>query len=451
MKLSERLEKVKQSEVNDMSMPNILTFNSINAEKIDKYDNIKTAVHREVIDVYNQQIQDNDGNKEGIDLRQIINDILVEKNGNIPKVKREKLLQEIYDDIVGLGPLEPLLRENEITEIMVNGPRDVYVERHGKIERTGVSFRDNDHIIQIINRIVSPIGRRCDESNPMVDARLKDGSRVNAIIPPLALNGPTITIRKFNATPYQISDLIEFNSLSFNMASFLEACVKGRCNVMVSGGTGSGKTTLLNVLSSYIPDNERIITIEDSAELRLMQDHVITLEFRPSNAEGKGAITIRDLVRNSLRMRPDRIIVGEVRSGEALDMLQAMNTGHDGSLATAHANSARDLIARLETMVMMAGMELPIKAIRQQITSAIDIIVQQSRFRDGSRKIISISEVTGMEGDVVSIQDIFVYKQEGYDTNGKIKGKFVPTGIRPHVADKLRDNGVMIKDEWFMK
>lgn len=451
MKLSERLEKVKQSEVNDMSMPNILTFNSINAEKIDKYDNIKTAVHREVIDVYNQQIQDNDGNKEGIDLRQIINDILVEKNGNIPKVKREKLLQEIYDDIVGLGPLEPLLRENEITEIMVNGPRDVYVERHGKIERTGVSFRDNDHIIQIINRIVSPIGRRCDESNPMVDARLKDGSRVNAIIPPLALNGPTITIRKFNATPYQISDLIEFNSLSFNMASFLEACVKGRCNVMVSGGTGSGKTTLLNVLSSYIPDNERIITIEDSAELRLMQDHVITLESRPSNAEGKGAITIRDLVRNSLRMRPDRIIVGEVRSGEALDMLQAMNTGHDGSLATAHANSARDLIARLETMVMMAGMELPIKAIRQQITSAIDIIVQQSRFRDGSRKIISISEVTGMEGDVVSIQDIFVYKQEGYDTNGKIKGKFVPTGIRPHVADKLRDNGVMIKDEWFMK
>lgn len=450
MKLSERLEKAKKPETKGIEMPNLMTFNP-NVEKTDKYDNIKKIVHRKVIDEYNKEIQENDGNEDNVDLRQIINDILIETGEPLPKIKRDKLVQEIYDDIVGLGPLEPLLRDNDITEIMVNGPRDVYVERNGKIEKTGVFFRDNNHILQIINRIVSPIGRRCDEANPMVDARLKDGSRVNAIIPPLSLTGPTITIRKFNATPYQISDLIEFNSLSFDMAAFLEACVKGRCNIIVSGGTGSGKTTLLNVLSSYIPDNERIITIEDSAELKLMQSHVVTLEARPANAEGEGQITIRDLVRNSLRMRPDRIIVGEVRSGEALDMLQAMNTGHDGSLTTAHANSARDLIARLETMVMMAGMELPVKAIRQQIASAIDIIVHQSRFRDGSRKIVSISEVTGMEGDVVTIQDIFVYKQEGYDGTGKIRGKFVPTGIRPYVADKLRDNGIIVKDEWFSK
>ena len=294
MKLSERLEKAKKPETKGIEMPNLMTFNP-NVEKTDKYDNIKKIVHRKVIDEYNKEIQENDGNEDNVDLRQIINDILIETGEPLPKIKRDKLVQEIYDDIVGLGPLEPLLRDNDITEIMVNGPRDVYVERNGKIEKTGVFFRDNNHILQIINRIVSPIGRRCDEANPMVDARLKDGSRVNAIIPPLSLTGPTINIRKFNATPYQISDLIEFNSLSFDMAAFLEACVKGRCNIIVSGGTGSGKTTLLNVLSSYIPDNERIITIEDSAELKLMQSHVVTLEARPANAEGEGQITIRDL------------------------------------------------------------------------------------------------------------------------------------------------------------
>ncbi|MGJ0848064.1 CpaF family protein [Tissierella praeacuta] len=450
MRLSERLEKAKKSEVTGGVMPEMMGF-TVDTIQVDQYESLKLSVHRDVIDTYNKQIQDNNGDAEGIDVKAIIHDMLILKGESLTKAKRETLIQEIYDDVMGLGPLEPILREDDISEIMVNGPKDVYIERKGKIEFSGVFFRDEAHVLQIINRIVSPLGRQCDEANPMVDARLRDGSRVNAVVPPIALNGPTLTIRKFNSIPLQISDMIEYKSLSFQMASFLEACVKGRCNIMVSGGTGSGKTTLLNVLSSFIPENERIVTIEDAAELKLMQRHVITLESRPSNVEGKGQVSIRDLVRNSLRMRPDRIIVGEVRSGEALDMLQAMNTGHDGSLATAHANTARDLIARLETMVMMSGMDLPVRAIREQIASAIDIVVQQSRFRDGSRKITAISEVTGMEGDIVTLQDIFVYKQEGYDVTGMINGKYEPTGIRPYVVDKLKDNGVFVKDEWFMK
>jgi pilus assembly protein cpaF len=332
---------------------------------------------------------------------------------------------------------------------MVNHAKQVYIERFGKLELTNVMFRDDAHVLQVINRIVSPIGRRCDESTPMVDARLPDGSRVNAIIPPVALKGPSITIRKFSSKPLKVSDLIGYGSMSSQMASFLEGAVRGRCNVIVSGGTGSGKTTLLNVLSSYIPEGERIVTIEDAAELRLEQNHVVTLEARPANIEGKGQIAIRDLVKNALRMRPDRVIVGEVRSGETLDMLQAMNTGHDGSLTTVHANTPRDVISRLETMVMMAGMELPAKAIREQISSAIDIIVHQSRFRDGSRKVVNISEVLGMEGDTVTIQDLFVFKQEGVDGLGRISGQFVTTGIHPKVSDKIKDNGGMIKDEWF--
>lgn len=450
MRLSERLEKAKKDEVTGGIMPEMMGFD-VDTVQVDQYENLKLLVHRDVIDAYNKQIQDNNGDSEGIDVKAIIHDILILKGESLTKVKREILIQEIYDDVMGLGPLESLLREEDISEVMVNGPKDVYVERNGKIEVSGIFFRDEDHVLQIINRIVSPLGRQCDEANPMVDARLQDGSRVNAVVPPVALNGPTLTIRKFNSTPLEMSDMIEYKSLSFQMAAFLEACVKGRCNVMVSGGTGSGKTTLLNVLSSFIPETERIVTIEDAAELKLMQRHVITLEARPANAEGKGQVSIRDLVRNSLRMRPDRIIVGEVRSGEALDMLQAMNTGHDGSLATAHANTARDLISRLETMVMMSGMDLPVKAIREQISSAIDIVVQQSRFRDGSRKITSISEVTGMEGDIVTLQDIFVYRQEGYDVTGMISGRYEPTGIRPYVADKLKDNGIVVKDEWFMK
>ncbi len=450
MRLSERLEKAKKDEIAGGIIPEMIGFD-MDAVQVDQYENLKLSVHRDVIDAYNKQIQDNSGDVEGIDVKAIIHDILILKGESLTKVKREMLIQEIYDDVMGLGPLESLLREEDISEVMVNGPKDVYIERNGKIEVSGVFFRDEDHVLQIINRIVSPLGRQCDEANPMVDARLQDGSRVNAVVPPVALNGPTLTIRKFNSTPLEMSDMIEYKSLSFQMAAFLEACVKGRCNVMVSGGTGSGKTTLLNVLSSFIPETERIVTIEDAAELKLMQRHVITLEARPANVEGKGQVSIRDLVRNSLRMRPDRIIVGEVRSGEALDMLQAMNTGHDGSLATAHANTARDLIARLETMVMMSGMDLPVKAIREQIASAIDIVVQQSRFRDGSRKITAISEVTGMEGDIVTLQDIFVYRQEGYDVTGMISGKYEPTGIRPYVVDKLKDNGIVVKDEWFTK
>lgn len=450
MRLSERLEKAKKSEATGGIMPEMMGF-PVDTMQVDQYESLKLSVHRDVIDTYNKQIQDNSGDPEGIDVKAIVHDMLILKGESLTKVKREMLIQEIYDDVMGLGPLESILREDDVSEIMVNGPKSVYIERKGKIETSGVFFRDDAHVLQIINRIVSPLGRQCDEANPMVDARLQDGSRVNAVVPPVALNGPTLTIRKFNSTPLQISDMIEYKSLSFQMASFLEACVKGRCNIMVSGGTGSGKTTLLNVLSSFIPETERIVTIEDAAELKLMQRHVITLEARPANVEGKGQVSIRDLVRNSLRMRPDRIIVGEVRSGEALDMLQAMNTGHDGSLATGHANTARDLIARLETMVMMSGMDLPVKAIREQIASAIDVVVQQSRFRDGSRKITAISEVTGMEGDIVTLQDIFVYKQEGYDVAGMISGKYEPTGIRPYVVDKLKDNGVIIKDEWFMK
>lgn len=450
MKLSERLERVKQ--VNNMQEDSFGFVDLMDQmPQVDEFENLKADIHRDVIDVYNKEIQQNNGKKDDIDVRAIIEDLLSLKGEALTRIKREQLVQEIYDDVTGLGPLEKLLRDEDISEIMVNGPKQIYVEKKGRIELSPIHFRDNAHVSQIINRIVSPLGRRCDEANPMVDARLEDGSRVNAIVPPVALNGPTLTIRKFNSTPLQVEDLIEFNSLSFQMAAFLKACVVGRTNMMVSGGTGSGKTTLLNVLSSFIPATERIVTIEDAAELQLMQDHVVTLEARPENVEGKGEVAIRDLVKNSLRMRPDRIIVGEVRSGEALDMLQAMNTGHDGSLATGHANSPRDLVARLETMVMMAGMDLPIKAIREQIASAIDIIVQQTRLRDGSRKIIAISELTGMEGDTVTLQDIFVFKSEGYDSKGKIKGKFVPTGIRPHVIETLQDNGVAIDESWFQK
>lgn len=454
MKLSERLERAKATEGGASGdglafMPGVF---EVDAEpQIDQFKDLKAVIHRETIDAYNTRIQDNHGDKEGIDVREIITECLTQRAEAITKAKREQLIQEIFDDVTGLGPLEVLIRDEDISEIMVNGPNTVYIERKGRLELSNVFFRDDAHVAQIINRIVSPLGRRCDEANPMVDARLPDGSRVNAIVPPVALSGPTITIRKFNSTPLQISDLIGFNSISFGMAAFLEACVKGRCNVVVSGGTGSGKTTLLNVLSSFIPETERIVTIEDAAEIQLMQNHVITLEARPANVEGKGAVTIRDMVKNSLRMRPDRIIIGEVRSGEALDMLQAMNTGHDGSLATGHANTPRDMISRLETMVMMSGMDLPIKAIREQIASAINIIVQQTRLRDGSRKVVAITEVTGMEGEIVTLQDIFVFKQEGYDAAGKVKGKFMATGIRPYIIDTLEANGILVKDDWFQK
>lgn len=411
---------------------------------------LRELVHREVIDLINREsgsMEEDSSEKEAF-IRSSIDSVLGTHAADVPRAERMKIATELYSDIVGLGPIDGLLADPDISEVMVNGPNLVYVEKKGKLTKTDVRFRDDAHVMNVINRIVTSVGRRIDESSPMVDARLADGSRVNAIIPPCALSGPTITIRKFSKNPLTVADLIRFGSMSPQMVTFLEACVKARLNIVVSGGTGSGKTTLLSVLSDYIPENERIVTIEDAAELQLRQEHVITLESKPPNVEGKGAVTIRDLVKNALRMRPDRIVVGEVRSGETLDMLQAMNTGHDGSLTTAHANNPRDLMSRLETMVLMAGFDMPIKAIREQIASAIDLVVQQSRLRDGSRKIISISEVVGMEGDTITLQDIFVYRHHGYGPDGT-KGAFVATGIRPNFAEKMADNGVFVKDDWF--
>ena len=367
----------------------------------------------------------------------------------IPRGEKARLIADIRDEMLGLGPIEPLLQDDSITEIMVNGPKKVFVERLGKLELTDVQFHDNAHVMNIAERILTPLGRRIDESSPLVDARLEDGSRVNIIIPPLSLSGPAITIRKFSKKPLTVDNLISFGTIDEKMAEFLRACVKARVNILVSGGTGSGKTTTLNVISSFIPEEERIVTIEDAAELRLQQEHVVTLESRPANIEGEGQITIRDLVRNALRMRPDRIIVGEVRSGEALDMLQAMNTGHDGSLTTAHANSPRDALSRLETMVLMSGLELPVRAIREQISSAIDLIIQQSRMKDGSRKITHVTEVQHMEGNTITMQDIFRYQQQGYDENGKAVGRYVSTGLKPNFLEKFAVNGVELPEDFF--
>jgi pilus assembly protein CpaF len=366
----------------------------------------------------------------------------------LTRAERVRMLEQITDEILGLGPLEPLLRDETLTEVMVNGPQQVYIEREGKLELTNVTFQNDEHVMKIIQRIIAPIGRRVDESSPMVDARLADGSRVNAIIPPLSLVGPVITIRKFAATPFTVDDLVRFGTATPEMFEFLEACVKARLNIFVSGGTGSGKTTMLNILSSFIPDDERIVTIEDAAELQLRQEHVVTLEARPSNIEGKGAIPIRELVRNALRMRPDRIVVGECRSAEALDMLQAMNTGHDGSMSTGHANTPRDMLSRLETMVLMAGMDLPLRAIREQISSAVDLIVHQNRLKDGTRKITNITEVQGMEGDVIVMQDVFVFEQTDVQ-DGKIIGRLKPTGIRPHFVERFEVAGIHLPPNIF--
>jgi pilus assembly protein CpaF len=381
-------------------------------------------------------------------IEELFGKIADEEGLALTRAERVRMLEQITDEILGLGPLEPLLRDETITEVMVNGPQQVYIEREGRLELTNVTFQNDEHVMKIIQRIIAPIGRRIDESSPMVDARLADGSRVNAIIPPLSLVGPVLTIRKFSATPFTVEDLVRFGTATPEMFEFLEACVKARLNIFVSGGTGSGKTTMLNILSSFIPDDERIVTIEDAAELQLRQEHVVTLEARPSNIEGKGAIPIRELVRNALRMRPDRIVVGECRSAEALDMLQAMNTGHDGSMSTGHANTPRDMLSRLETMVLMAGMDLPLKAIREQIASAVDLIVHQNRLKDGSRKIVNITEVQGMEGDVIVMQDIFVFEQTDV-VEGKIHGKLRPTGIRPKFVEKFEVAGIHLPPNVF--
>jgi len=379
-----------------------------------------------------------------------LNSLLALEKTPLTAEERQKLFKEVTDDIVGYGPLEPFLADPEVTEIMVNNYQTIYIEKNGLLLKTEASFIDEQHLRHLIDKIVGQVGRRIDESSPMVDARLPDGSRVNAIIPPLAIMGAKLTVRKFAADPLTVQDLIELGTLSPAAASFLSAAVRGRLNIIVSGGTGSGKTTTLNVLSEFIPPTERIITIEDAVELQLKQEHVLQLESRPPNIEGKGEVTIRDLVRNSLRMRPDRIIVGEVRGGEALDMLQAMNTGHDGSLSTIHANSPRDALARLETMVLMSGMELPVRAIREQIASAIDLIIQQARLKDGSRRITHITEVQGMEGEIITLQDLFLFDfAAGLDSQGRFLGRLKATGIRPKLAEKIAEQGIELPPELF--
>ena len=382
-------------------------------------------------------------------IHETLNEVLTEQNRHLSQADKQKIIRYVLDEIYGYGPINSLIHDPTITEIMVNGYNSVYVERDGKITKTDITFRDDSHVLHTIEKIITPLGRRIDESSPMVDARLPDGSRVNAIISPLAVRGPTLTIRKFAADPYTLDDLITFGTLTREIAQFIRACVKARINVIVSGGTGSGKTTTLNVLSSFIPNKERIVTIEDAAELQLQQEHVVPLESRPPNIEGKGKVSIRELVINSLRMRPDRIVVGEVRGGETLDMLQAMNTGHDGSITTLHSNNPRDSLSRMETMVLMAGMELPLRAVREQISSAIDLVIHQSRLPDGTRKIVKVTEVSGMEGDTITLQDIFTFRQDGFDEKGYVMGKHIPTGIIPSFMEQLRAYGENVSTQMF--
>ena len=454
MSLLQRLEEQKQVEEH-LDISNQEKALPTGTVKSDPYQYLKTKIHKRIV----AEMSSEDSRalvEKKMDmkaLREVVTRIstivMDEEITLVPQVERRRIIPEVLDEVLGFGPIEPLLKDATISEIMVNNANQVYIERNGKLDLTDVTFRDDAHVMHIIDKIIAPLGRRIDESSPMVDARLPDGSRVNAIIPPLSLKGPVLTIRKFSKEPFQVDDLIKFGTWTKETADFLKACVEGKLNIVVSGGTGSGKTTTLNILSSFIPSDERIVTVEDAAELQLRQEHVVTLEARPANIEGKGQITMRDLVKNCLRMRPDRIIVGEVRGGEALDMLQAMNTGHDGSLTTGHANSPRDMLARLETMVLMAGMNLPDKAIREQIASAIDLIIHQARLPDGTRKITNITEIQGMEGDVVTMQDIFVFEQRGKDENGHIIGRFKPTGIRPKFLDKLINSGIPVSNDIF--
>jgi pilus assembly protein CpaF len=418
------------------------------SQQKDTYTDLKTRVQNRLLSELDPSMDISKVNEVRSTIQDLFEQVLAEENIVLSRPERQRLFEQISAEILGYGPIQPLLEDDTITEVMVNGAKNIYIERAGKIVRIPVAFESDEHVMRVIDRIVAPLGRRIDESSPYVDARLPDGSRVNAIIPPISLVGPVLTVRKFARNPITLEQLIEFGTITPEALQFLKACVESRLNLVISGGTGSGKTTLLNILSQFIPGDERIVTVENAAELQLRQEHVVTLESRPPNIEGRGEVTIRQLVINCLRMRPDRIIVGEIRDEAALDMLQAMNTGHDGSMTTAHSNSPRDTLARLETMVMMAGMELPVRAIREQVSSAIDLIVHEERLRDGTRKVVNITEVSGMEGDVITMTDIFVFEQSGFE-GGKIIGRIRPTGLRPKFMEKIESSGIHLPPSIF--
>ncbi|HEX8423537.1 MAG TPA: CpaF family protein [Pyrinomonadaceae bacterium] len=414
------------------------------------FQEMKSRLHRAIINRMDlTKLSQLDAEQLRAEVSRLAEGLLAVENMPLSFNERERLVEEVRHELFGLGPLEPLLADPTISDILVNSPHNIYIERRGKLERTDVAFKDDEHLMRVIERIVSSVGRRIDESSPMVDARLSDGSRVNAIIPPLSLDGPVLSIRRFGAEPLRMSKLIEIGALTKDIADMFEMCVNARLNILISGGTGAGKTTLLNALSAYIPEEQRIVTIEDSAELQLQQPHVVRLETRPPNIEGRGEVTQRDLVKNALRMRPDRIVIGEVRGGEAIDMLQAMNTGHDGSLTTVHANTPRDAIARLETMIQMTGMKLSERAMRQQIASALNLVIQAARLSDGTRRVVSISEITGMEGDTITMQEIFQFERKGIDKDGHVVGRFRPTGVRPRFAERLKVYGMQLPRIFF--
>lgn len=452
MSLADRLESVRRSQQPAASDNSTATPDRVRV--VDPFAAVKASVHQALLDSLGPQLYDPhlDQNELETKVRHTLQEVIDSEETPLSLSDRTRIAQEVADEILGHGPLEPLLRDSEISEIMVNGPDKIFVERAGKIYSVDTHFSTDAHLRRTIDKIVGRVGRRIDEASPLVDARLPDGSRVNAVIPPIALDGAMLTIRKFSTDPFTDKDLIAFGTFSVQVRDFLVACVRGRRNIVISGGTGSGKTTLLNVISSFIPEDERIVTIEDAAELQLHQDHVLRLESRPANIEGKGQIAIRDLVKNSLRMRPDRIVVGEIRDGAALDMLQAMNTGHDGSITTVHANSPRDSLSRLETLVLMAGVDLPVRAIREQVAGAVDLVIQQARLKDGSRRITAISEVAGMESDVITMQDIFTFNYgAGRDENGRFLGGLVSTGLRPKFAEELHDQGIELPQNLFVR